>query len=114
MIWGGSIFDHRTPLVHIEGNLTADCYVIHVVKLVVLSLLQDATNTALQQDNASRAMQQAAGRSLNCLIGYDILLWLAASADLNPIKHLWDLIGCELNQGLMVETMDDVCTAMDA
>ncbi|GFW85244.1 putative RNA-directed DNA polymerase from transposon BS [Trichonephila clavipes] len=42
MVSVGKMFDHRTPLVRINGSLTAECYVTQVVEPVVLPLLQGA------------------------------------------------------------------------
>ena len=49
MVWGGIMFDHRTPLVLVDGSLTTDRYVTQVVEPVVLSLLQGTPNTVFQQ-----------------------------------------------------------------
>lgn len=51
-VWDGIMFDHRMFLVYIDGLLTADCYPIQIVELVVLPLLQGAKNSVVQQDNA--------------------------------------------------------------
>ncbi|GFW66178.1 hypothetical protein TNCV_1710771 [Trichonephila clavipes] len=51
MVSGGIMFDHREPLVHIDGCLTAKHCVTQVVEPVVLSLLQGALNTVFQQNN---------------------------------------------------------------
>lgn len=110
MVWGGIMFDRRTPLVHIDGSLTADRYVTQVVEPVVLPLLQGAPNTVFQQDNAR---PHVARRTLNSLTGFDILPWPAASPDLNPIEHLWDLIGRDMNLGPLAQTIDDLRTAVD-
>ncbi|GFU73206.1 hypothetical protein TNCV_2030761 [Trichonephila clavipes] len=35
MVWGGIMFDHRTPLAHIDSHLTTDYYVTQVMEQVV-------------------------------------------------------------------------------
>ncbi|GFV82515.1 actin-binding LIM protein 2 [Trichonephila clavipes] len=69
-----------------------------------LGLLNAAPNTIFQQDNAR---PHVAPRT-NSLTGFDILPWQANSPDLNPIVHLWDLIGRDMNRGPLAQTVDDL------
>ncbi|GFW12482.1 hypothetical protein TNCV_817351 [Trichonephila clavipes] len=78
------------PLVHHDGRLKADHHVTQVVELVVLSWLQGTPSMVLKQDNAR---PHVARRIFNNLVGFDILSWPENSPNLNPIEHLWDLIG---------------------
>ena len=53
MVWGGISWRYRTPLVVIEGNLTARPYIDEVLEPVVVPFLQNhAEVTLYQQDNA--------------------------------------------------------------
>ncbi|GFT76040.1 hypothetical protein TNCV_1255391 [Trichonephila clavipes] len=54
-----------------------------------------------------------ARRTPNSMTGFDILPWPAKSLDLNPIEHLWDLIGRDVNQGPLEQTVEDLRTAVD-
>ncbi|PRD25578.1 UNVERIFIED_CONTAM: hypothetical protein NCL1_40522 [Trichonephila clavipes] len=72
MVWGDTMFDHRIPLVHIDGRLTADRYITLVMEPVVLPLLHCASNTVFQLDNAR---PHVARRTFNNLTGFDILPW---------------------------------------
>ncbi|GFW49198.1 hypothetical protein TNCV_3057081 [Trichonephila clavipes] len=51
MVWGGIMFDHRSPLVHIDGHFTADRNAIQVGEPVVLPLMQGAPYMIFQQVN---------------------------------------------------------------
>ena len=53
MVWGGISEDHRTPLVCIDGNLTAQRYIDHILEPVLIPFLQQHGDvTTFQQDNA--------------------------------------------------------------
>ncbi|GFW22202.1 transposable element Tcb1 transposase [Trichonephila clavipes] len=90
--WGVLMFDDRTPLLHIEDHLTADCYVTRVMELVFLHLLQCSPNTVLQKD-----YDRPHRRTLNSRTGFSNLSWLVISPDLNTVEHLSDLIGRHMN-----------------
>ncbi|GFV95031.1 transposable element Tcb1 transposase [Trichonephila clavipes] len=104
MDWDGLIFDHRTPLVHIDGCLTADRYVTQNVEPVVPALLQGAPNTVFQKDNSRPHVKRQTVKSLT---EFAILSWSANSTDLNTIEHLGDLTGPDLNRGPLVQTLDE-------
>ncbi|GFV65024.1 hypothetical protein TNCV_763661 [Trichonephila clavipes] len=75
----------ETPLVHIDGYLTAKRCVTKVVEPVILPLFQGTLYTAFQQDNTKLHILQS---TLNSLIGFNILPWPANSLDLNPFELL--------------------------
>ncbi|GFU38438.1 hypothetical protein TNCV_2433941 [Trichonephila clavipes] len=52
MVSGGKMLDHITPLVDIDGRLTADRSITQYMEPVSLLLLPSAPNTVFQQDNA--------------------------------------------------------------
>ena len=53
MVWGGISWRHWTPLVVIEGNLTARRYIDEVLEQVVVPFLQNHADVTLyQHDNA--------------------------------------------------------------
>ncbi|UYV67526.1 hypothetical protein LAZ67_5001117 [Cordylochernes scorpioides] len=94
MIWGAIAYDSRSPLLRIQGTMTAQRYVDDVLRPVTLPYLQGVPNALYQQDNArphtARISQQA-------LQDVQMLPWPPYSPDLSPIEHVWDIIGRRLH-----------------
>ncbi|UYV66382.1 hypothetical protein LAZ67_4001500 [Cordylochernes scorpioides] len=94
MVWGAIAYDSRSPLLRIQGTMTAQRYVDDVLRPVTLPYLQGVPNTLYQQDNArphtARISQQA-------LQDVQMLPWAPYSPDLSPIEHVWDIIGRRLH-----------------
>ncbi|UYV84668.1 Transposase [Cordylochernes scorpioides] len=94
MVWGAIAYDSRSPLLRIQGTMTAQRYVDDVLRQVTLPYLQGVPNALYQQDNArphtARISQQA-------LQDVQMLPWPPYSPDLSPIKHVWDIIGRRLH-----------------
>ncbi|UYV82717.1 K02A2.6-like, partial [Cordylochernes scorpioides] len=94
MVWGAIAYDSRSPLLRIQGTMTAQRYVDDVLRRVTLPYLQGVPNALYQQDNArphtARITQQA-------LQGVHMLPWPPYSPELSPIEHVWDIIGRRLH-----------------
>ncbi|UYV60864.1 Transposase [Cordylochernes scorpioides] len=94
MVWGAIAYDSRSPLLPIQGTMTAQRYVDDVLRPVTLPYLQGVPNALYQQDNArphtGRISQQA-------LQDVQMLPWPPYSPDLSPIEHVWDIIGRRLH-----------------
>ncbi|UYV73133.1 hypothetical protein LAZ67_10001914 [Cordylochernes scorpioides] len=94
MVWGAIAYDSRSPLLRIQGTMTAQRYVDDVLRPVTLPYLQGVPNALYQQDNArphtARISQQA-------LQDVQMLLWPPYSPDLSPFEHVWDIIGRRLH-----------------
>ncbi|UYV70330.1 Transposase [Cordylochernes scorpioides] len=94
MVWGAIAYDSRSPLLRIQGTMTAQRYVDDVLRPVTLTYLQGVPNALYQQDNArphtARISQQA-------LQDVQMLPWPPYSPDLSPIEHVWDIIGRRLH-----------------
>ncbi|UYV75067.1 EPM2AIP1 [Cordylochernes scorpioides] len=94
MVWGAIAYDSRSPLLRIQGTITAQRYVDDVLRPVTLPYLQGVPNALYQQDNArphtARISQQA-------LQDVQMLPWPPYSPDLSPIEHVWDIIGRRLH-----------------
>ncbi|UYV74771.1 hypothetical protein LAZ67_12000909 [Cordylochernes scorpioides] len=94
MVWGAIAYDSRSPLLRIQGTMTAQRYVDDVLRPVTLPYLQGVPNALYQQDNArphtARISQQA-------LQDVQMLPWPPHSPDLSPIEHVWDIIGRRLH-----------------
>ncbi|UYV73576.1 Transposase [Cordylochernes scorpioides] len=94
MVWGAIAYDSRSPLLRIQGTMTAQRYVDDVLRPVTLPYLHGVHNALYQQDNArphtARISQQA-------LQDVQMLPWPPYSPDLSPIEHVWDIIGRRLH-----------------
>ncbi|UYV83102.1 hypothetical protein LAZ67_22002217 [Cordylochernes scorpioides] len=94
MVWGAIAYDSRSPLLRIQGTMTAQRYVDDVLRPVTLPYLQGVPNALYQQDNArphtARISQQA-------LQDVQMLPWPPYSPDLSPIEHVSDIIGRRLH-----------------
>ncbi|UYV64962.1 K02A2.6-like, partial [Cordylochernes scorpioides] len=94
MVWGAIAYDSRSPLLRIQGTMTAQRYVDDVLRPVTLPYLQGVPNALYQQDNArphtARISQQA-------LQDVQMLPWPPFPPDLSPIEHVWDIIGRRLH-----------------
>ncbi|UYV61769.1 hypothetical protein LAZ67_1006441 [Cordylochernes scorpioides] len=80
MVWGAIAYDSRSPLLCIQGTMTAQRYVDDVLRPVTLPYLQGVPNALYQQDNArphtTRISQQA-------LQDVQMLPWPQYSPDLS-------------------------------
>ncbi|UYV64615.1 hypothetical protein LAZ67_3001324 [Cordylochernes scorpioides] len=94
MVWGAIAYDSRSPLLRIQGTMTAQRYVYDVLRPVTLPYLLGVPNALYQQDNArphtARISQQA-------LQDVQMLPWPPYSPDLSSIEHVWDIIGRRLH-----------------
>ena len=90
MVWGGISDHYRTPLVVMEGNVTARRYIDEIVHPVVVPFMAAHRDVhVFQQDNAR---PHSARLTQDFLEQHEINImpWPPYSSDLSPIEHLWD------------------------
>lgn len=93
MVWAGITWHFKTPLVVIDGSLTARRYIDEVLEPHVLPFLRQHPNVTLfQQDNARPHSARLTADYLH-QNNVNVLPWPAYSPDLSPIEHIWDQLG---------------------
>ena len=83
MVWAGIAYGHRTPMVFIDGPLTAQRYVDLILRPVVVPFIRQH-NVIFQQDNARAHVARLSIAFLQ-QNNVDVLRWPPYSPDLSPI-----------------------------
>ena len=97
--WGGTgvmvcaSANYRTPIIVIDGNLTARRYIDEVLQTTYLPFRTEHPEIRfLQQDNARPHTARVTSEYLE-VNNVEVLPWPPYSPDLSPIEHLWDQLG---------------------
>lgn len=96
MVWGGISHGLKSPLVVVNGNLTAVRYRDEILRPHVVPFLQQ-NNLSFQQDNARPHVARIC-RDFLANNNVQPLDWPPYSPDLSPIEHLWDHLDRQVRQ----------------
>ncbi|KFM75422.1 Transposable element Tcb1 transposase, partial [Stegodyphus mimosarum] len=93
MVWGAIACDSRSPLVRIQGTMTAQRCLDNLLRPMAIPYLQELPNAIFQQHNARPRNDRICQHALQ---GIQMLPWPPCSPDLSPIEPVWDVIGRHL------------------
>lgn len=90
MFWAGIMNGHRTPLVAVQGAMTALQYRDTILEPIVEPLHQNVGDGFVLQDDNARPHRARLVNEYLQEAGIERLEWPALSPDMNPIEHAWD------------------------
>ena len=111
MVWGGIMGRRKISIIVVQGNLNAQGYINQILQPEAVLFLQRHGPTILMHDNArphvARICRQFLKRN-----NINVLPWPAVSTDMNPIEHVWDYLGRNVQARGNVHNLRDLENAL--
>ena len=95
----------KTQCVVVRGNLNALRYSNEILTPICIPHLQNNGRMRLMHDGAPSHTARAT-RALLQANRINVLPWPSLSPDLNPIEHIWDVIGQRVRSRVPLNTRD--------
>ncbi len=111
MVWGGIMGHRKTDLVIVNGNLNAAEYINQVLRHVAVPFINQHAPATLMHDNARPHTARLTQQYLTAN-HVDVLPWPAVSPDMNPIEHIWDLLGRRVRSRHNVSNLQELENAL--
>ena len=106
MVWGGIMGGRKTDLIVITGILNAQHYITELLGPVVIPFLNQNPGI-LMHDNArphtARLTQNYLARH-----NVNVLQWPASHPDVNPIEHVWDVLGRRARENHVINNINNL------
>ena len=98
IVRGRICWQERTPLVIVNGNLTAQRYIDDILRPTVLPFLQQQPRGVIYQHDNARSHTAGIVQTSLGANNVNVLPWPAFSPDTSPIEHLWDVVDRRVRQ----------------
>ena len=96
----------KTDLIVIPGILNGQRYITEVLGPVVIPFLNQNPGTLMHdntQPHTARLTQNFLARH-----NVNVLEWPACSPDMNPIEHIWDVLGRRARENHVINNINDL------